>query len=53
MNTFAGIMLCLWLGAWTLAMVRAGLKARAVALVPVPVKELPGKSVSVTGLRER
>jgi len=44
MNTFAGIMLLLWMGGWTLAMVRAGLKDRAVALAPVPGKKLPGPS---------
>ena len=49
MNTFAGVMLLLWVGGWTLAMVRAGLKARAVALVPVSGKKLPGKSAIVTG----
>lgn len=50
MNTFAGILLLLWLGGWTIAMVRAGLKARvAVALVPVSGKKLPGKPIIVTG----
>ncbi|MDD2903607.1 MAG: hypothetical protein PHU44_14375 [Syntrophales bacterium] len=49
MNTVAGVMLLLWVGGWTLAMLRAGLKARmAVALAPVPVKELPGKTALVS-----
>ena len=49
MNTFAGLMLLLWMGGWTLAMVRAGLIARAVALAPVSGNKLPGKSASVNG----
>jgi hypothetical protein len=49
MNTFAGVMLLLWMGGWALAMVRAGLSARAVALAPVSGKKLPGKSAGVTG----
>ena len=49
MNTFAGLMLLLWMSGWTLAMVKAGLKARAVALAPVSGKKLPGKSAIVTG----
>jgi hypothetical protein len=50
MNTFAGVMLLLWVGGWTLAMVKVGLNARiAVALAPVSGKKLPGKSASVAG----
>ena len=49
MNTFAGVMLLLWMGGWTLAMVRAGLQARAVAIAPVSGKKLPRKSAIVTG----
>jgi hypothetical protein len=49
MNTFAGVMLLLWMGGWALAMVRAGLSARAVALAPVSGKKLPRKSACVTG----
>jgi hypothetical protein len=48
MNTLAGVLLLLWMGGWTLAMLRAGLKARAVALVPVSGKKLPGKAAIVT-----
>jgi len=44
MNTFAGVMLLLWLGGWTLAMVLAGVQAKAVALAPVRV--FPGKPLS-------
>ncbi|MBI4795279.1 MAG: hypothetical protein HY790_05485 [Deltaproteobacteria bacterium] len=49
MNTFTGVMLLLWMGGWTLAMVRAGLKARAVAIDPLSGKKLPRKSAIVTG----
>jgi hypothetical protein len=48
MNTLAGVLLLLWMGGWTLAMLRAGLKAGAVALAPVSGKKLPGKSAIVT-----
>jgi hypothetical protein len=42
-------MLLTWMGGWTVAMVVAGLKARAVALAPVASREkLPGKSALVT-----
>jgi hypothetical protein len=36
MNTIAAIMLSIWLAGWTVALVRAGLKAR-VARAPVAV----------------
>jgi hypothetical protein len=49
MNTLAAVMLLLWLGGWTLAMVRAALKARALAMVPVSGKRPPRKSAIVKG----
>ena len=49
MNTIAGVMLLWWVGGWTLAMVRAGLKTRAVAIAPVSGTKLPRKSAIVTG----
>jgi len=49
MNTFTGLLLLMWIGGWTFAMVRAGLKARAVAIAPVSGKKLPKKSGIFTG----
>ena len=49
MNTYAGVLLLWWVSGWTLAMVKASLKAQAVALAPVSGLKLPRKSASVAG----
>ncbi len=49
MNTFAGLMLLVWVAGWTLAMVRADLKARALAIAAPSGKRFPGKSAITAG----